>query len=196
MADTRDLIRTIRSVVNSLRSNVNAMVARVVVNAINDGAAIQAVTVTALADESLDSVQHMQQGGLSHVSLPGAEGLMLCLGGSREAPFVFAVSNRSVRPTGSAGGETVLYAAEKDGVQARLKVGGPLEVTSAGGPTADDFVAMAGKIDTIISTLDTMFRTGWVVVPTDGGAALKAAYLAAFSSAPGSTASSNLKADD
>lgn len=86
------------------------------------------------------------------------------------------------------------------GVQVRSK-GASIDITSPGNTVADDFVAMANKIDTIVSAIDSVIRTTWIVVAMDGGAALKAAWLAADFGAgpalpPGTTASSNLKADD
>lgn len=63
------------------------------------------------------------------------------------------------------------------------------------GRGAVDLVALATLVDLIVSTLDTVFRTGWVVVPTDGGAALKAAYLAAFPTPPASVAATKSRAE-
>jgi hypothetical protein len=61
--------------------------------------------------------------------------------------------------------------------------------------SAADSVALATKVDLLWSTLDTVMRTAWVVAPTDGGAALKAAYLAAFAAPPTSVASAKVKLD-
>jgi hypothetical protein len=83
---------------------------------------------------------------------------------------------------------------KEKGNQVRVKNSG-VEVTTAGAPTASDFVAMAAKVDAFIQVFDTVMRVGWTPVPTDGGAALKAAYLAAFAVPPVVTASTNLKAD-
>lgn len=58
-----------------------------------------------------------------------------------------------------------------------------------------DAAALATKVDLLWSTLDTVLRTAWVVAPSDGGAALKAAYLAAFAAPPTSVASTKLKLD-
>jgi hypothetical protein len=58
-----------------------------------------------------------------------------------------------------------------------------------------DSVALASQVDTLWTTLDTVIRTAWVVAPTDGGAALKAAYIAAFATPPSSVASSKMKLD-
>ncbi len=83
---------------------------------------------------------------------------------------------------------------KEQGAQVRVKTS-TVEATSGGSPSAADFVAMAQKVDDFISKLDAVFRTDWTVVAQDGGAALKAAYLAKFFLPPGSTASTNLKAD-
>ncbi len=56
----------------------------------------------------------------------------------------------------------------------------------------EDWVALASKVDDIVSKLDNMFRT-WVVAPNDGGAALKAKFTAAFPSAPASVASAKVR---
>lgn len=59
--------------------------------------------------------------------------------------------------------------------------------------SATDFVALAAKVDAFIGTLDTLFRTGWIVAPTDGGLALKTAYVGVFPDPPGSVAASDVK---
>lgn len=53
-----------------------------------------------------------------------------------------------------------------------------------GSPTATDAVALASKVDEFILKIYTLFTTGWVVTPADGGAALKAAFVAAFPTPP------------
>ncbi len=188
------MMRVIKQVVRPIKTKLSMVAARVVVTAIQDSPALQTVTIGALFGEEFDQIQHMQPGGLSHVALGGAEGLMLCLGGSREAPFVFAVSNRAFRPKGAAG-ETIMYAAESGGVQARLKVGGSFEVTSAGATSSDDFVAMAGKVHTDISG---MLGAG-AGAGGPGAAnftAAKTFWDALFVLPLTGVASSNLKADD
>ena len=100
-------------------------------------------------------------------------------------------------------GETVLFS--RSGPMAimaivHLKADGVIEIKPgpgqvAGVGTATDFVAMATKVDLLWSTLWTVFNS-WVVAPTDGGGALKTAFLAAFPPpGPNSVASTNLKAD-
>ena len=85
-----------------------------------------------------------------------------------------------------------LVIGKDDGVQIHITPDG---LIGLGGAEPADFVALASKVDAFISTLDTLFRTGWVVAPSDGGAALKAAYAAAFGSPPASVASDVVKSD-
>jgi len=66
-------------------------------------------------------------------------------------------------------------------------------ISKSPGVPPPDYVALATKVDLLWTTLDTVLRTAWVVVPTDGGAALKVAYAAAFPVPPTSVAASNLK---
>lgn len=61
--------------------------------------------------------------------------------------------------------------------------------------SGSDYVAMAAKVDAYTAKMHALFTAGWVTVPADGGAALKAAYAAVFAVPPMSVASSNLKAD-
>lgn len=76
-------------------------------------------------------------------------------------------------------GELVL--SKKDGsVQIRLKDGEVIidaDTVLLGGPGASSFLALADKVDKFITLVDTVLTT-WTVVPSDGGAALKAFWSA------------------
>lgn len=57
-------------------------------------------------------------------------------------------------------------------------------------------VALAGGatgVDAFISALYTLFTTGWVPVPNDGGAALKTAFAAAFPTPPATTGATTVR---
>lgn len=56
-----------------------------------------------------------------------------------------------------------------------------------------DAAALASIVDDYFTKLDTLFRTTWVPVPTDGGAALKAAYTGSVIIPPLTSASKVLK---
>lgn len=63
-----------------------------------------------------------------------------------------------------------------------------------GDNTATNFVALANLVDSIFTSIDTVFRTSWVPVAMDGGAALKAAWTAAFATPPSTVAATKTKA--
>lgn len=92
---------------------------------------------------------------------------------------------------------------DEDGVDDHLVIGkeGGAQVhvkdseIRAGSAGAIDPVALSSKVDAFIAALDALFRTTWVVVPMDGGAALKAAFAAAFPTPPTSTGATKLKAE-
>jgi len=98
-----------------------------------------------------------------------------------------------------------LVLSRRDGSTQLRITDGEVIVTAAsvklGSPAASELVALSSKVDTYITLLDTVLKAGWVVVPADGGAALKAAYIAATTTAyppggvPTSTAATKTKAE-
>ena len=91
-----------------------------------------------------------------------------------------------------------LVLGEIAGVQVRVKPGGALECVSGGGPTADDFVGMAGKILSELQNLATNVDAHTHTVPIVGAAGTTPTTppLLPVTPAPASVASSNLKADN
>ena len=97
-----------------------------------------------------------------------------------------------------------LVLSRRDGSTQLRITDGEVIVTAAsvklGGPGATELVALASRVDTYVTLLDTVLKT-WVVVAGDGGAALKAAYVAATTTAyppsgvPSSTAATKTKAE-
>ena len=94
---------------NRLMARVRGMVSRAVVNLVNDGAKLQALQVTLLADQVPDDVEHFQHYGCTSVPLPGAEGIALAVGGSTGHTVVINVDDRRYRLTGLRAGEVALY---------------------------------------------------------------------------------------
>jgi len=96
-----------------------------------------------------------------------------------------------------------LVVGEDEGTQIHIKPSGACEVTSDGGDSADDFVALASNITSFITAIHTILNAAASLPPTGGGAAIQTAYKAAMAVlgiSPGSPypsiASSNLKADE
>lgn len=112
-----------------LARRVRLMVARGVVAAVNDALKLQGVQLQLLADETSGDLERFQQYGFTSVPLPGAEAVVVCVGGSRSHGLVIAVDDRRYRLKGLAAGEAALYTDEGDKIH--LKRGGTIEVIAA-----------------------------------------------------------------
>lgn len=195
MASFTDQVAAIvRKMVGPLKARVDGMIVRTVLGAVSDSGGFQVVRVSDL-DELLDRVEHLQQGGVSHHALADAEGLLLKVSGRRNHPVAILCSNRNARPKNIAPGETILYivGGANAGTKVHCKANGEVWLGSQSVDT--DFVALAAKVDDFISRIDAVIRTAWVVVPNDGGAALKTAYTTEFDEPPESVAAEHVKAD-
>ena len=95
-----------------LRRRVLLMVGRAVLTLVDDARRMQTVQVQALAGETLADVERVQQYGLTSHPHPGAECVVVSVGGMRQHPLVVAVDDRRHRPTGLAQGEVALYTDE------------------------------------------------------------------------------------
>jgi phage gp45-like len=93
-------LEAIGQLVRSLRVRVDAMVARAVIEYVNDGLKTQRLQVTVLADEVADDVEHMQPYGVSFVPPAGAECVTLAIGGARSHLVAIGANAPGERPTG------------------------------------------------------------------------------------------------
>jgi len=103
------MINALHKLTESMRAKVQLMVGRAILSAVSDGAAIQTVQARMLADEVLDDVERIQQYGFTSVPLPGAEGVVVLVGGNRDHGLVIATDDRRYRLTGLPGGEVAIY---------------------------------------------------------------------------------------
>lgn len=92
-----------------LMGRVRGMIARVVLNLVNDATKLQAVQVTLLADQVPDDVEHFQHYGFTSVPHAGAEGIALAIGGSTGHTVVVNVDDRRYRLKALPDGEVALY---------------------------------------------------------------------------------------
>lgn len=91
--DPRELLR-------KLRVRVDAMVARAVIDRVNDALRTQRLQLSILADEVEDGVEHLQPYGLSFVPPAGAECIALAPGGYRSGTVAICAQLPGDRPTG------------------------------------------------------------------------------------------------
>ena len=104
--------RAPRPLLRELFRRVRLMVGRAVLTAVDDARQMQSVQVEGLRGEILDRAERFQQYGFSSHPHPGAEALLLAVGGIRQHPIVAAIDDRRYRPTGLEEGEVCLYTDE------------------------------------------------------------------------------------
>jgi phage baseplate assembly protein V len=184
------------SVVNKITRRMQNIVTKVLVKAVYDSDQIQLVKISGLYDEVTDKVERIQNYGLTSNPPQNSEGVSLCLSGDKDHQIVIACDSGVYRVQVE-NGEVAIYS--QYGQKILLAKNGNIETTqnifSVG--TGASNVTIANKNDLLWQKLYTVFST-WVppISPTiDNGASLKTAFQAAFGSGPGSTGSSNLKAD-
>lgn len=121
--------RALARLLGPLRRSINLMVGRAVVSLVNDALKMQGVQVALLADEVRDNVERFQEYGFTSHPKPGAEAVVVAVGGSRNQLVVIACDDRRYRLAGLAEGEVALYTDEGDKIV--LKRGNVIEVTAA-----------------------------------------------------------------
>lgn len=93
----------------TLKTRVANMLARAVIQAVNDGAGIQALQLSVLDGELVDEAERMQDYGFTSVPHPGAEAVLAFPGGLRSHALVVAVGDRRYRLKGLQAGEVAMY---------------------------------------------------------------------------------------
>lgn len=150
-------MRGVERLLRPLRRGLASMVARGVVQLVNDAAKMQALQVRILADETLDDVEHWQPYGFTAYPLGGAEALVLAVGGHRAHSVVISCGDRRYRLTGMEGGEVAIYTDEKDKIH--LKRGRIIDIETH---TLNIKAAESVNFDTPLIT-----QTGQIVAQQD-----------------------------
>jgi len=99
----------LRRFIAPLVRRVMLTVSRGQLGTVDDAGGLQRTQVTMLAGEVRDNVERVQPFGFSSVPLPGAECLVICVGGNRDHPVVVNVDDRRYRPAGLQAGEVCIY---------------------------------------------------------------------------------------
>ena len=84
-------------------------IGRGVLTSVSDASTLQTLQLELLADEVAEDIERMGQYGLTSVPFPGAEALMVAVGGLRSHGVVIAIEDRRYRMTGLAQGEVAIY---------------------------------------------------------------------------------------
>lgn len=94
---------------DAFKKRVMSMVGRCIIMAVDDSRKIQSVQVEVLADELHDEAERFQHYGFSTHPIPGAEGIIVRIGGTASHGVIIVVDDRRYRLTDLAQGEVALY---------------------------------------------------------------------------------------
>lgn len=104
-----EMIPVIQKMLGPLQRRVALMVNRAVITMVNDSLKMQAVQVNLMAGVTRDGVERFQEYGFTSSPHPGAEGVMVSVGGNQDHGIVIVVDDRRCRLVGLAEGEVALY---------------------------------------------------------------------------------------
>lgn len=102
------------------------MVARFVLDAVNDSKKMQELKGTLLEGETKDELEHFQNYGFTSNPPKGSEGLAFGLNGNRDHTVIICVDSREFRKKGLAAGEVAVYS--KFGSYIHFKSDGTIEI--------------------------------------------------------------------
>lgn len=125
------MIEQLGHLMRPLKTRISNIVARGVVQLVNDGTKLQQLQLGVLEGETVPDAEHHQPYGFSSVPLAGAETVTIFPNGDRSHPLVVAVSDRRHRPTGGEPGEVTMYS--HTGAKMRFLANGDIEATPAPG---------------------------------------------------------------
>lgn len=194
----------------ALEARVRGIVSRAAVTLITEAAKTQRVQISILKDDQEpDDVENVQPYGFSAVAPDESEAIALALGGSRSSTIAILVHKPDARPQDGADGDVGLYT-EGAGWLVYLEDAGTVNLGAKSGAAAitrddhaqtelDRLKTELDAVKTDLTTLKTAIGAA-ATVPTDGGAAFKAALVAALAAwpamtpaSPGATACDNVR---
>lgn len=108
--------------------SLRGMIARGVLMLVDAGRKLQSVQMRLTAGEVKSGLEHFEPYGFTSNPGPGAEGVVVFLGGDRSHGAVICLSDRRFRLTGLESGEVALYSDEGDSIV--FKRGRVIEVTT------------------------------------------------------------------
>ena len=106
------VMRGVERLLRPLRRRVLLMAGRAVLTLLDDRARLQAIQVEGLSGETLDALQRIQQYGFTSNPHPGAECIVLSLGGARQHSVIIGADDRRYRPRGLPAGAVCHYTSE------------------------------------------------------------------------------------
>lgn len=122
------MVHALNQLLNPVRRRIENLISRAVLAAVDDTKKLQLLQVTVLDSETRDFVERFQEYGFTSVPLPGAEAVLLSVGGHRDHLLVIGVDDRSLRKTSLQPGEAAMY--NHQGAYLLVKTGPALEANA------------------------------------------------------------------
>lgn len=113
------MIDQLKKIIAPLQRRILLMVARGVIQTVNDSDKIQKLQLSVLADEVTDKIDRIQEFGFTSRPKAGAQAVILFLGGNRDHGVVIGTEDGQVRPVDLDEGECAIYSF--DGYQVRVR---------------------------------------------------------------------------
>lgn len=170
----QDFIRGVRRLTAPLERRCRLMIARAIVELVDDTKTCQTLQLTIRADQLRSDVERFQQYGMSSVPQAEAEALVVMVSGSTDHPIVLAVEDRRYRPTSLAEGEVCVYTLQ-NGIRVHCKADGTVLL----GTTPTAFVALAPNTESRLAALESFAWGHTHLVSTTGTATAQSGTAAA-----------------
>jgi phage baseplate assembly protein V len=114
-----ELRRALEKMLQPLQRKLRLMVTRGVVQLVDPSTLLQQLQLKAVGEEVLDNIEHWEPYGYTSRPHPGAEALLLSVGGDRDHTVAVNVADRNFRLKGLQSGEVALYTDEGDVIHFR-----------------------------------------------------------------------------
>lgn len=127
------MLKAFKKLLAPLERRIFNLVARGVIAQLDDGSQFQTVQADLLADETADTLEHIQPYGVISVPPAGSECVVLFVGGNRDHGVVVAAGHRGSRPTGGDPGDSGLYTDQGNFIRLKANANGDIVISSASG---------------------------------------------------------------
>ncbi len=123
------MLDAMRRMLAPLHRRVMLLAGRGVVKLTDDAPKLQTVQLELLARDVRGRVERFQEYGFTSVPHPGAEAVVICIGGNRDHMIALATEDRRYRPTDLKPGQTMIY--DSSGTRLLLGADGTVEILAA-----------------------------------------------------------------
>ena len=122
------VVEKLKELIRPLTRRIFLMLARAIVENVDDSKTLQYNQVSLLSGEIRDNLERFQNYGVTASPPVGSEAIAVFLAGNRDHGIILAVENREYRISGLSQGEVCIYTDEGDKIH--LKRGNKVEVTT------------------------------------------------------------------